>query len=325
MNDLIREADIVEYISQYIDLEEKSGEYWGLSPFKEEKTPSFSVRRETGTWYDFSSGKGGNLFTFIKLYHSYTNKETAEEIEKFVGFEGEVDCGAERLTATMICKRFSENKNKRKSANPSILPDDYMDRYQFDTDKLSVWEDEGISLETMKAFDVMYDPFSNCIVYPIRNKDGVIVNIGGRTLYPDFKERGIRKYTYFKKWGGQMDIVYGLYENMKYIEEKHEVIVFEGMKSVLLAREYGYKNAVAILTSHLNAGQMKILARLGCNVVFALDKDVDVKADRRINALSRYVNVRVIRDKINLLDDKDSPVDKGADVFLKLYSSRERI
>ncbi len=50
--DLIEEIDIVDYISQFVELEEKGGEYWGLSPFKEEKTPSFSVRRETGEFYD---------------------------------------------------------------------------------------------------------------------------------------------------------------------------------------------------------------------------------------------------------------------------------
>ena len=152
--------------------------------------------------------------------------------------------------------------------------------------------------------------------------NGNIVNVGGRTLDPDFKNKGIRKYTYFKQWGGQMSVVYGLFENYNHIIQKREVIIFEGMKSVLIARSYGINNTAAILTSHLNPGQMKILARLGVRVVFALDKDVKVKQDRNIASLKRYINVEYIYDFKDLLDDKDSPVDKGKEVFMELYNSR---
>ena len=119
-----------------------------------------------------------------------------------------------------------------------------------------------------------------------------------------------------------MNIIYGLFENREEILKKNEVILFEGMKSVLIARGYGFKNTGAILTSHLNPGQMKILARLGVRVVFALDKDVKIKQDRNIEILRRYVNVEYIYDFKDLLDEKDSPVDKGAEVFSKLYETR---
>ena len=59
--DIIEAIDIAEYISQFVDLEEKGGELWGLSPFKDENTPSFSLNPEKGFWYDFSAGVGGNL------------------------------------------------------------------------------------------------------------------------------------------------------------------------------------------------------------------------------------------------------------------------
>ena len=59
LEELIDSIDIVEYISQFVELEEKNGEYWGLSPFSDEKTPSFSVRSENNTFYCFSSGIGG--------------------------------------------------------------------------------------------------------------------------------------------------------------------------------------------------------------------------------------------------------------------------
>ena len=61
VDDILEQVDILEYISQYCDFEEKNGEYWALSPFKEEKTPSFSVNTEKQRFYDFSSGAGGKL------------------------------------------------------------------------------------------------------------------------------------------------------------------------------------------------------------------------------------------------------------------------
>ena len=68
LSELIESVDILEYVSQYTEFTEKNGEYWALSPFKDEKTPSFSIRKETNSFYDFSSGIGGNLLTFIRYY-----------------------------------------------------------------------------------------------------------------------------------------------------------------------------------------------------------------------------------------------------------------
>ena len=67
---------------------------------------------------------------------------------------------------------------------------------------------------------------------------------------------------------------------------------------------------------------MKILAALGCRVVFALYKDVSIREDRHIARLKQYVNVEYIYDKDDLLDDKDSPVDQGLEVWRKLYEGR---
>lgn len=70
VSDLIQQTDIVEYISQYCTLTERSdGEWWGLSPLKEENTPSFSVNREDQVFYDFSSGQGGDVLAFIRAYN----------------------------------------------------------------------------------------------------------------------------------------------------------------------------------------------------------------------------------------------------------------
>lgn len=329
LTELIESIDIAEYIGQYVDLEEKNGELWGISPFTSppEKTPSFSVRPESGTFYDFSSGIGGSLFTFIQFFHKKTKKEVVEELKRYAGVDGALSGGEKlcnMLNATTIAKRFIVKKVNKKENKIAVLSPTYMERFEDRPDKLEVWRKEGITDEAMRFFGVKYDSFSNCIVYPIKNEHGDIVNVGGRTLEPNFKERGIRKYTYFKPWGGQMSVIYGLSENFSEIKAKNEIILFEGMKSVLLARGYGFKNCGAILTSHLNPGQMKILARLGVRVTFALDKDVDVTKDHNAQILKQYNNIYYLYDFKNLTGAKDAPVDKGEAVFRQLYTECRR-
>lgn len=323
LSELIKSVDIVEYISQFIDLTQKGEEFWGLSCFKDENTPSFSVRREPPLFYDYSSGIGGNLYTFVKHYNRCSNREAVEIIKKYAGYDGEVAVRQEKMAATLDCKRFMRPKQSAKQASGIILQDDYMERYEKREDKLQVWEQEGISRESLDKFQVYYDGFSDRLVYPIRNMDGKIVNIGGRALDPEWKEKKMRKYTYFFSWG-RMETIYGIFENMDAIIKKKEVILFEGCKSVLIANTWGIKNTGALLTSHLNPAQMKILAKLGCRVVFALDKDVEVRKDHNINILKNYVNCEYLWDKGNLLAEKDSPVDEGEEVFKKLYANRLR-
>lgn len=325
LSELLESVDIVDYISQFVELEERGGEYWGISPFTSppEKTPSFSVRRESGSFYDFSSGIAGNLYTFIRFYFKCSRREAFEKLKEYAGYDGQIMVRTEKMSATKVCQKYSKPKQHQKEVKSKPLPEDIMDRYENRPDKLQIWRDEGISDEVMSRFQVKYDPFSDRIVYPVRNPDGKIVNIGGRALDPEWKEKGQRKYCYFYKFG-RIQTLYGLAENMESIREKHEIILFEGCKSVLKAASWSVTHCAAVLTSHLNPEQMKILAKLGCDVVFALDKEVDIRQDHNIAKLKSYVNVFYLQDKENLLDEKDAPVDKGQEVFQKLYERRMR-
>lgn len=320
VEDLIESVDILEYISQYTDFTEKNGEYWALSPLKQENTPSFSVRREQNQFYDFSSGIGGNVLTFIRYYNKCSYQKAVKILQEYAGIDGKTVTSG-KLSASRVAKRYFRKPNSKKPGKAAPLPDDVMDRYEKRDDKLEVWRREGISDAAMERFCVRYDDFSNRIVYPIRSTDGKIVNIGGRTLDPDWKERGLRKYTYFKQWG-ELATIYGLAENLEEIRKKHEIILFEGCKSVLLADTWGIRNTGAILTSHLNPNQMKILIGLGCHVVFALDKEINIRNDHNIRRLKQFVKVEYLWDRWNLLEAKDAPVDKGLETFQKLYERR---
>ena len=169
-----------------------------------------------------------------------------------------------------------------------------------------------------------YDVLANRLVYPIRLPDGKIFNVAGRTLDTDFKEKKIRKYTYYHKMG-TLDTLFGLYENRESILEKGEIILFEGAKSVMHASGYGYKNTSAVLTSHLNSFQTKILISLGVRVVFALDSDVNPTEDGEIRKLKHFVPCEWVRNRDGLLEPKMAPVDAGKEVWESLYRRRMRI
>ncbi len=320
--ELIESVDILAYISQFTEFEEKGGEFWALSPLKDEETPSFSVNREMNRFYDFSSGKGGNILSFIKAYYHCDSAQAALILRKYAGDNG-CDKIRHRMEAYKVARRFAPRKKQQKTSKAVVLPDDYMERYEKRADKLEIWRAEGISDSSMERFQVFYDGFSDRIVYPIRNMDGKIINVSGRTADERWKEKKLRKYTYFKPLG-TLDTVYGASENMEFIKEKGEIILFEGAKSVMMADTWGFRNTGALLTSHLNQFQLKILIRLGCRVVFALDKEIDVREDDNIRRLKRYVRVEYICDKDNLLDEKMSPVDAGLEVWEKLYEGRKR-
>lgn len=322
VNDLIQSIDIVEYISQFVDLEQRGDEWWGLSCFKEERTPSFSVRKDPPVFYDYSSGIGGNVFTFTRYYYKCSKNEAYHKLLAYIGADADM-VSTPKLSATIICKKYARAKSVDKQSTATILPLNYMERYDTDPQALSVWQNEGISKEVLGRFQVRYDKFSKRLVYPIRDIQGNIVNVGGRTIDPQWKEKGLKKYNYFMSWGS-LTTIYGFAENLTYIEQAGEIILFEGCKSVLIASSFGVNNTGAILTSHLNPHQMKILARLGCRVVFALDKDVNILNDHNIQKLARYVNVEYIYDDTDLLDEKDAPVDKGAEVFNELYKNRRK-
>lgn len=330
-SDIIDSIDIVEYISQYIDLELKQdGEYWGLSCFTDEKTPSFSVNPEKKYFKDFSSGKGGNLVQFV-IEHDHVSVSKAINILKAyanISDSGISDKTNTRLEATRIAKKYRRRIKSPPRTTAKILYPDVMSQYIFDKNMLKLWTDEGININTLYKYGVRYDAFDNRIVYPIKDYEGNIISICGRTCNPDYKAKNIRKYTYLHSIGA-LDTIYGFSDNRDYIIEAKEMIVFEGAKSCLKAYDWGYKNTVALLTSHLSLNQLKFLIKF-CNynnvqIVFALDSDIDISNDENIRKLCSYARVFWLKNRDGLLEPKDSPVDKGKAVFENLYKRREKL
>lgn len=319
IKDLLEKIDIVEYISQYIELEEKNGEFFSICPFHDDTDPSFSVTPASGLFYCFGCQKSGNVLDFIRQYHKVNFRRAVKIACEYVG--GDIKHLPESLEATKYIKKFRPVEDRCKAPKYKKLPDDIMQKYDNNHEKLKAWLDEGISQEVLNKYQVRYDAFSNRLVYPIINEYGDIINVKGRTLDPNYKTKKISKYQNFYDIG-VMDFVFNLNFAKENIEKLGFVVVFEAEKSVMLAETYGINNSIAIMTSSLNDHQFKLLVKLGADIVFALDKDKDVTQDKNAQRLKRYVRVSYLEDTEGLLDEKDSPIDKGRDIFIELYRNR---
>lgn len=325
--EILEAVDILEYISQYTDFEEKNGEYWALSPLKDENTPSFSVNTDEQVFYDFSSGAGGDVIEFVQRYHKCGFNKAVEILCMYAKIDPSTpnpERPVRHLPCAKVMRKYEAKDRRQKQSKTTNLGDNYMSRFDSSPEKTKLWEDEGISRAVLEKFQVRYDQFSNRIVFPIRDARGKIINVCGRTLDPDFKAKKIRKYTYFQPLG-VLDTLFGLYENLRSITDKHEVILFEGSKSVMLAATWGWDNCCAILTSHVNHHQFRILVGLGVDVVFALDKDVNIWEDEQIVKLKRYCNVSAVVCRDDRLDDKMAPVDAGREIWENLYAERRAV
>lgn len=328
VSEIIDMIDMVEYVSQYIDLEEKGGEFWGLSPWKEEKTPSFSIRPDAKIFCDFSSGKSGNLVDFVMAYHHKTVYEAVQILKQYAHISEKDGQVTVRLEASRVAKRYRHQEKRPPKCIAKTLPDNYMDRYEFRRDKLQVWADEDITWDSMKRFGVRYDAFDDRIVYPIRDLDGNIISVCGRTLDPDFKEKRIRKYTYLNQIG-TIATMCCFWENKEEILNRKELVLFEGFKSCLKMDGWGYHNTAGIMTSHLSQNQFEFLVKLanfhGVRIVFALDSDVDITKDDNIKRLMHYATVEWVCNQDDVLDEKMAPVDAGKEIWDQLYRERRRL
>lgn len=330
VSEILEIVPIENYVGQYIDdFEVRGGELWCISPFNtHEHTPSFSIRTEANVFYDFSAGFGGNLIDFITRYHNVSVFRAIQMIKAFAGIKEGEEGVCTRLEATRVAKRYKPRQKRQSQCSAKALPENYMNQYELRVDKLQPWIDEGIPWEVLKSNQVRYDAFDDRIVYPIKDYEGNIISVCGRTCDPDFKSKRIRKYTYFQQLG-TVDTLYGFSDHRSSILDSHEVILFEGAKSCMKAESWGILNTCALLTSHLSAGQFKFLVKLSnfhsVRVVFALDSDVDIREDTNIKRLMNYARIEWVKNRDDILDPKDSPTDKGREVFEMLYRQRVSI
>lgn len=315
--------NIEDYISQYIDLEQRSGKLFGICPFHEEKTASLMVDIDKKMFHCFGCKVGGSIIDFVKNIDNISYYEAIVKLSAYSGVSLETRLQSETL-------KIFKQMNKTQTAevpNPHFIYD-YSIYDKFNKGKINSWIDEGISQNMIDLYDIRIDVSGERIVYPVYDINNNLINIKGRTLREDFKKSKIPKYINYYKVG-TMDYLQCLNMELDNIKINNEVIIFEGIKSCMKAKMYGVHAPISAETSALNIHQIKLLLSLKCNIVVAFDKDKPINdIKKNIKILSKFTNVFIINDKNGLLGDKSnklSPVDAGQDVWEELYKNKERM
>lgn len=214
------------------------------------------------------------------------------------------------------------------------------------------WIEEGISIRSMIKYDICWDELNEHIIIPHRDKDGRIVGIRRRTLKEDELNMGNKYMPLFfcgKEYAHSLGSnLYGLDKNKKAIEKSKKIIIVESEKSVLLSDTYYGKNSVTVATCGFNISpiQLQLIIQSGAEeVILGFDKDFNdndfLVTEKRIGKdyenflryknklqsfcrlVSPYAKVSYIQDLEGLLKIKDSPFDRGKEVFERLLETRK--
>lgn len=349
--DRIFEAtDIVEVIGEFVQLKKRGANYVGLSPFANEKTPSFTVSPVKGIFKDFSTGLGGSAVTFLMEHEKFTYPEALKWLAKKYNIEVEED----RQTPENI-----EEDNRRESLMVvSAFAAKFFHQSLLETPEgqnigLSYFKERGFREDVIKKFELgyspdnweafssaaikqnyqpefllesglsvkrdngtLYDRYRGRVMFPIHSFTGRVVGFGGRTLKND---KSVPKYVnspeseiYHKS-----NLLYGLYFAKKAIRETDNCYLVEGYADVISVHQAGIENVVASSGTSLTVEQIRLIGRSTKNITILYDGDAaGIKAALRglDLILEEGLNVKVVTFPDG--HDPDSFVRKvGTDAF----------
>ena len=320
------EIDLLEYAEKSVDFVRHSGNtHYAICPFHDEVTASLAVNADENFFHCFGCGKSGNIYKWIQWTEGLSFDQAVQKVADITGSDYTSYVEPESLSIYKLLNRLSHPK-KSEVIERKILDIDKDYRQKFSEELPQEWIQEGISPDVMKKYEIRVDPVSNRIVYPVLDADYEMIGIKGRTRYENFKQLRIMKYMNYHKLG-ILDFFTFMKQAEPFIEQQNEIIIVEGIKSVMKLDGWGHHNVVSAETSTLNEYQIELLIRMKVkNVVIAFDKDVQMKKIHECtNLLKRFTNVWVIYDRWKLLDEKDSPPDKGEDVWDTLYERRVKL
>lgn len=319
-------ADLLEYVSQHMELEKRGRDYFGHCTKHIDNTPSFSITPEKNSYYCFSCGRSGGIIGYLMDYEDLPFEKAVEKAAALANMDLSKMCHSKTISFLRRLKIFSQ-KPIEHYQHPILPKSDYT---KFTKEKVPEWLNEGIKQEVMDLFGVRVDKQQNRIIYPVYDIHGNLINIKARTRYKNYKELKLPKYINYHTVG-VMDYFQGLNITLPFVKEQNEIIIFESVKSVMKAYGWGYKNCASAEKHTLTEEQIALLVKLRVNIVFAYDSDVnyrnkDVKHD--IDILKRVTNVYIIDDKDKLLGGaatKNAPVDLGQDIWEELYETKRKV
>lgn len=312
--------DIVDVISGYVKLQRRGSSYFGLCPFHNEKSPSFSVSPGKQMYYCFGCGAGGNVFTFIMEYENYSFPEAIKMLADRAGIalpEASEDSEESRRRRDLKTTVLEINKVAAKyyyyllRSPQGKLGMDYLRGRQLSDETMRKFglgyagpysdalyrylKKKGYSDELLKESGLMnvnekqgmYDKFWNRVMFPIMDVNGKVIGFGGRVM-GDAKPKYLNspETVIFDKSRN----LYGLH--VARTARKKYLLVCEGYMDVISMHQAGFTNAVASLGTALTSQHASLLKRYTDEVVLTYDSDeAGVKAALRAIPLLKEAGI----------------------------------
>ncbi len=324
-------ARVEEVIGDFVQLKKSGSNYKALSPFSDEKTPSFMISPTKQIWKDFSSGKGGNVVSFLMELEQFSYPEALRYLAKKYNIEIEEDFKGDP-------KKYEEEKLHKDSLfKIQEIANQFFQDQLWDTDEgrniaLSYFKERGFTEATLKKFQLGYSPqkkdsfteyalekgygkelleesglsifkpnfqvdrFRERVMFPIFSYSGRILGFGGRILQNQAKTakylNSPESEIYHKG-----KILYGLFQSKQEIVKKEVCYLVEGYTDVISLHQNGVENVVSSSGTALTQDQIKLIKRLTSNITLLFDGDAaGIRASLRSidMILSESMNVRIV-------------------------------
>ncbi|MGB0778119.1 MAG: DNA primase [Flavobacteriaceae bacterium] len=345
-------ARVEEVIGEFVQLKKSGSNFKGLSPFTDEKTPSFMVSPVKQIWKDFSTGKGGNAVSFLMEHEHFSYPEAIRwlaqkyniELEETEQTDAQKEAAGERESMYLVsefAKEFFAKDLKEDETGRAIglsyfkergFTDEMIDKFDLGY-ALDKW-DHFTNAALKKGYELKYlektgltivkesktfDRFKGRVVFPIHSMSGRVLGFGGRILTQDKKAA---KYLnspesdiYHKS-----KILYGIHQAKQKIAKEDSCYLVEGYTDVISFHQAGVENVVASSGTALTPDQIRLIQRLTSNVIVLFDGDAaGLRASiRGIDLiLEQGLNVKVVAFPDG--EDPDSYAKKLGEQELKLY------
>ena len=296
---------VEEVIGDFVQLKKSGSNYKGLSPFTEERTPSFMVSPAKQIWKDFSSGKGGTVVTFLMEHEHFTYPEAIKYLAKKYNIEVEEtqktseqkleDSERESMyLITEYAKDYFQSNLMKSEEGKSIglsyfkereFSDEIIEKFKlgYSFNKSNNFSEEAIKkgyklnfLEktglTIVKDEKNIDRFKGRVMFPILSMSGRVLGFGGRTLK---SSKNIAKYInspesliYYKS-----KVLYGIFQGKQTIVKEDNCFLVEGYTDVIKLHQKGIKNVVASSGTALTENQIRLISRLTKNITVLFDGD----------------------------------------------------
>ena len=348
---------VSQVVSKQVKLKRRGKEFIGLSPFSNEKTPSFTVSDEKGFYHCFSSGEHGNIFDFLMKTKNYKfgeavralaadagmpsykfNKEDEEKEKRWEIYNSILEKYSKFCHEELISGKYPEILDylkKREITKKEVVffkigfqppSNDFYEKLKFE------YDDKQIVSSGIYYFDEnkkkYINRFRNRIIFPVKNLNGFVIALGGRAI----SKSAFAKYinspeTEFYKKGNNL---YNIDAAKEFRGKQDEVFIVEGYMDVVSLHKFGIQNVVANLGTAMTERQIDLIWKFFNKPIICLDGDLSGRkaalraAERLFPLMQSDLNLFILTLPENL--DPDAYVNKnGKENFLKLSQEKKEI